>query len=238
MKKIPLIFIIILFPALVAAHGDVPHLSVDAGTLPGGIKYSFERLGEWFSVNLLTVSTKAKQEKYLKQAEERLAELEELYSYADQKEKNLNKALAGYRSSLSRAEDMAEKIIFLDGTEIAIAYDLEKKTRTYEKVMGELLEENAPKSDSARQAMTAAREQNEKIFKFIVEKYQFNDGDIEKNKAIIADEINFAESKAKGLDKQKAGEISGHIKEARNFLKFGLNMRAYDEVKKAKDILY
>lgn len=242
-KRIILIVIILIFPISALAHGEVPHFNIDAGTLPGGIKYGFELLGEWFSINLFTVSTKGKQERYLKQAEERLAEFMALYNYADQKEENLNKALEGYKSSLRKAEDMAEKIIFLDGNEIAIAYELENKTEIHEKVIVEVLEQGSPGSDEAEEVLAEARAQNEKIFKFIVEKYQFNNEDIEKNKAVISEELNFVEARAKELgknaeEKKKAKEIADLLAQGKKYNKLGLTIQAYDFVKKAKDILY
>src|SRR3989338_5169078 len=72
-RRIGLILIIIAFlPYLAMAHEGEVHFSVDPTVLPGHRGYAWERVSEWFSLNILTISAKGKQEKKLDFAEERL----------------------------------------------------------------------------------------------------------------------------------------------------------------------
>lgn len=228
--------IILIFPISARAHGDVPHFSAEAGAVPGSLKYAFDRFGEWFDINFLTVSTKKKQDKRLRQAEERLAEFLEMSNLADKKEGNLRRAAGGYERSIAAAEDMAEKIIFLDGAEIEIAYDLEERTSTQEKAVFELFEGAVVYPIVAEELMAAASAQNERIFRFIAEKYQFTGSDIERNKTIIGREIAFVEGRARAI--KDSAEISGYLSEAKKFQKFGLTVQAAELIKAAKDSLF
>lgn len=181
-------------------------------------------------VNLLTVSTKKKQAKKLKNASERIAELVALFEQSNPRPKNLEQALRRYRDFVNSAEDMAEKIAILDGAEIGVAQEMEKATRAHEQVLAELLEEgDSPFAGVIREAVTAARLANEKIFKFMVQNYQFNEQDIRKHQNILEQHIHFVEL--------RLGQ-NPLLDEARKFQKAGLNAQAYDLVQKAKNILY
>lgn len=181
-------------------------------------------------INLFTVSTKKKQAKKLENASERVAELTALFEQANPKLENLEEALRRYRYFVNSAEDMAEKLVILDGAQIGAAEQVERATRVHEQVLAELLEEDdLPFAGVVREAVTTARLANEKTFKFMIQNYQFNDADIRKHQNILEQHIHFVELRL------------GHnpvLDEARKFQKAGLNREAYDLMQKAKNILY
>lgn len=229
--KIISFIIILLFPLTVLAHGVSLNLEVSATILPGDFKYAFELLGEWFAVNLFTLSTKQKQAKKLELAEERLAEFRELLLLGQPEPKALQKTLRRYESLLRDARDMAEKIIFLDGKEIALAERVERQTRLYEQVLLETLEEVSPSfAPLVLEALMEARIQNEVIFKFMVKNYQFNEDDIRKHQAILEAHLQDLE--------ERLGAAEPNLLEARKFQKAGLNSEAYEWMKKGKNKMY
>ncbi len=241
MIRIILITIILLFPLAALAHEGEVHLAVDPTALPGERGYFFERIGEWIEVNLLTLSTKQKQEKKLKLSDERVAEVLALLEQKEVKKKNLETAWRRYEGMLLEAEYTAEKIIFLDGAEIALAEKLEEATRLHEQVLAQALGfTDSERRSIVFQALNFARTQNETIFKFMVKNYQANDSDIQKHRDIIEAHIQMTDSRIDDSD------ITPHdrswakfwIKEARKFQKAGLNIEAYDYLKKAKHVLY
>lgn len=238
-RLISLATLIILFlPVLVSAHGFEVEFDVDPGVLPGSPKYFFERVGEWFEVNILTLSTKKKQARKLTFAEERLAEFKALIQEGQPKAKHLRLALSRYQNFLKEAEDMAEKIIFLDGAEILLAEEVEKITRIHEQVIGEILEEINPDfAGIVTEVLTTVQNENEKIFKFMIQHYQFTEQDIRKHKIIVGEHLRIAQSRInkRGKAGEKAQEL---IVEARKFQAAGLNIEAYDLVKKAKHVVY
>lgn len=244
MKRLLLVsLIIIVLPSFVLSHEGEVHFLVEPTALPGSLKYPFDRAGDWLNINLFTVSTKQKQQKRLGVAEERLAELLYLAQNKEVKEKNLGKALSGYTAYLTSAEDMAEKIIFLDGHEIGLARHLEERTRLHEQALAQALGKGSDASAGFfAEALILARVQNENSFKFIVEKYQFTDQDIADNKAVVEDHIAIVEASLAFFDKKKDAQkiktIQGFLREAKNFEKFGFHLKAYELVKKAKNAVY
>jgi len=233
--------IILLLPIHVLAHGLEPGLRVDPGSLPGSFKYLFERPAEWIDVNLLTLSTKEKQDKKRQLSSERVAEMGPLLYGENPKLKHLETALGRYQYYLESAEDMAEKIIFLDGAEIGIAEQFEEETRLQEKFLRELLE-GAPNNELTtvvRQAVTLARLQNEKIFKFMVKNYQFTDADIRKHQIILSWHMLLVREAMQLTDDQdKLKKAEDLLVEAEKHRRAGLNKEGYDLISKAKNIVY
>ncbi|MDZ4244198.1 MAG: hypothetical protein U1C57_03785, partial [Candidatus Doudnabacteria bacterium] len=186
----------------------------------------FERVGEWFEVNVFTISTKAKQKKKLEFADERVAEIIQLASNSNIDAKDLRTAVSRYQNFLRQARDMAEKIIILDGKEIALAEQFEAATRLHETVLS---------SGYSREALAAAMIENGKIFKFMAVNYQFTDQDIKKHQGILDEHFEMIDK----LDRQsKNQQVEEYLEEARKYQKAGLNVQAYDLIQKAKDILY
>ena len=236
-RKIILALIIMLSPLAVFAHEGHAQLSEPAGTLPGEGKYFFEKIGEWVDVNILTLGTKDKQAKKLRFATERLSELTQLITQTESQEGDVREAAERYRNFLDSAENMAEVIIFLDGHEIAVAEKLEDETRHHEQVLGEYLGfTNLPHRSYIVEALNEARTVNGQIFKFMVEKYQITDEDVEKHRKILDGHFEIVETLAEGTG--RAAEVAGLITEARNHQKAGLNARAYELLNEAKDVLY
>src|SRR3989344_7937130 len=238
-KKIfVVIALLVLSPLSSAAHvghDDVLLVELEkrAGILPGEILYTFDRLGEWIRINLFTLSTKQKQEKKLELTGERLAEFMVLVEKFPDRTEAISAALRGYEKFLGEARDMAEKIIFLDGTEIALAAAVEEKSRLQEAALLDLLFES---DQSARpyitQAVSTARIENEQIFKYMVTNYQRTDTEVEKHKAIILQHLELVESRF------LPGPSADVLAEARKFQEAGLNIQAYDYLKMAKNDLY
>lgn len=236
-RRIILALIIMLSPLAVLAHEGHEQLSEPAGTLPGEGKYLFEKIGEWLDVNIFTLGTKDKQTKKLRFATERLSELTELITRTEQGEDDVREAVKRYRNFLYSAENMAEVIIFLDGREIAVAEKLEDETRHHEQVIGEYLGfTNLPYRSYFHEALNEARTVNEQIFKFMVEKYQITDDDVEKHRKILDGHFEIVEVLAG--DTGRTGEVAALLTEARNHQKAGLNARAYELLNEAKNILY
>ena len=235
------LIIILLFPFMSAAHGIEPSLRSDPGKLPGEVWYWFERPAEWIEVNLFTISTKKKQEKRFEFASERVAEMGGLLYLAAPSEKNLDLALRRFRYFLESAEDMAEKIIFLDGAEIAVAEKFEAETRHQEKFLRELKEEeNASEFEpQISEALGIAREQNAKIFRFMVKKYQGSEQDIKKHQDIISKHMALVREVLGDIeDQDKLREIENLLVEAEKFRKAGLNIEAYGFINQAKVLIY
>ena len=226
MRKFLTVLIILVFPGIVLAHEGEVHFNVSAGTLPGQREYFFERAGEWLDVNIFTISTKAKQEKKLEFADERVAEIIQLGMDPDTNSRNLGLAVGRYQNFLKQAEDMAEKIIILDGKEIALAEKFETATRLHEVVLS---------SGYPREALDEAMIENEKIFKFMVVNYQFTDQDIKKHQAILDEHLKIVKNLT---DPNKNKKVEEYLEEAQKFQKAGLNTQAYDFIKKAKNFLY
>ena len=241
MKILIAILIILFLPSFALGHGFEPELQADPGKLPGEIWYVFERPAEWIEVNLLTLSTKKKEEKKLQFSSERVAEMGTLLSIPGVKEKHLKLALKRYQYDLASAEDMAEKIIFLDGKEIGVAEKLEQETRLQEKFLRELKEsasiDKMPVEVS--KALAEARTQNEKMFRFMVEKYQANEEDIRKHRLILTKHMTLVREALQPVtDEEKITKVTGLLDEAEKFRNAGLNLEAYDLIKKAKDLIY
>ena len=234
MKLVPIV-ILLIFPTVVWAHGNFSHITTPPGKLPGQWQYGFERAGEWFTLNLFTVSTRAKQEKSLNYASERLAEFNMLLATPNPGEKDLHTALARYKFFMGKAEDMAEKVIFLDGGEILLAEEVEEETRIHEQELVEILREVDPKYHGiVREFLAESRIQNRKVFMFMVEKYQQTDADIRKHQLILGRHMNMLLEIAL-YNRDKFDPI---LLEADKFRKAGLNLEAYDLIDKAKDIVY
>ncbi|MBI4050583.1 MAG: hypothetical protein HY396_01255 [Candidatus Doudnabacteria bacterium] len=210
-----------------------------AGVLPGEAAYIFDRLGDWIRINLMTLSTKQKQAKKLEVSQERLAELVTLVEIVPGKIAVLDEAVSGYRKYLRDSRDMALKIIILDGAEIGLARQLEKVTRENEAVLSDILgSANQVLRVYILEALIAAQVENEDIFKFIVKNYQFTQDDIEKNKAVIDEHLKLVEEKLPLDDESKQQAVESYLGEARKFQNAGLNVEAYDWVKKAKNVAY
>lgn len=243
-KFVTFLLIILIFPRPLLAHEGELHFEVAPGVLPGEKKYLLEKIGEWFEVNLLTLSTKKKQEKKLALADERLSELLALFSKNKPQEKALLLALRDYQKFLRESRDLAEKIIFLDGAQLALAEKFEKVSRLHEEVLGELLERSRGRfSGIVEEALATARIENEEIFKFMVKNYQFNEADIQKYQKILDEHIKIVQrrlefEKSSGIENSKFEKASFFIKEAKKFQSAGLNTEAYDLLKRAKNILY
>jgi|SRR3989344_5388267 len=246
MRKAIIIFIILFLPFSALAHGLEPELSVDAGVLPGSPKYIFETISEWVSVNLLTLSTKKKAAKKLAMSSERVAEIGLLANLKETEEKDLRYAMSRYKAQLASAEDMVEKVIFLDGKEISAADKLEEETRLQEKFLRELKEQlgsvealNAETMTVIDQSLNIARSQNKKIFTFMVEKYQATDADIGKHRLILSKHVSLAREALLNADSEaEFKEASAILDEAEKFRKAGLNLEAYDLIEKAKNLVY
>ena len=237
LNKIILALIIVLSPLAVLAHEGHVQLSELAGTLPGEGKYFFEKIGEWLDVNIFTLGTKDKQAKRLRFATERLSELTELITQTEQGEEDVREAVRRYRNFLDSAENMAEVIIFLDGHEIAVAERLEDETRHHEQVLGEYLGfTNLPHRSYFDEALDEARTVNEQIFKFMVEKYQITEEDVEKHRKILDGHFEIVEALAE--ETGRTGEVAALVIEARKHQKAGLNAQAYELLNEAKNILY
>lgn len=189
---------------------------VAAVLILGFIIYQKPEVRSWVDVNLLTLSTKEKQRKYLKLAHD--------YAHSLGVPGNLFR----YEQHLRMAEDMAEKIIFLDGAEVEIGYQFEELTRDLEEeLQGEI------------EAQSEARIQNRKMFEYLVKNYQFTSADIEKHKAILDEHMELVqEMSAKIQDQAKLKKITGDINEARKFQKAGLNIEAYSVIDRVKNTLY
>ena len=169
-----------------------------------------EQVSEWVSVNLFTVSTKAKQEKYLKLAQKHIADPAEF---------------AGY---LQQAEHIAEVILYLDGGQVAVAERFEEASRDAERTLSK-------QRPLPYDALAAARLENEKMFRYMALKYQFNQADIRKHQSIIEKHIVMAEV---FMDSNPNTKAAGFLIEAKKFQAAGLNIEAYELVSKAKDAIY
>lgn len=241
-KIVPTLLIILLFPIFASAHGLVPEITVPAGQVPGDRGYVFKNLSRWFEINIFTPSTKAKQQKYLRLSNERASEIYSLAALGA-KASDLRRSVSAYQAAVSRAEDMAEKIIFLDGAQIGLATATENETAIQEKVFGEILEHATKENyQPITEALGFARTANEEIYNYMVTKYQQTDTDVERDKAILGREISFAE-RAEGfspdlLSSQQKKKFEDSIAAAKKYQKTGLNWEGYLRLKKAKDLIY
>jgi hypothetical protein len=226
-KKTVIAFIILIFALLV---------------LSASAKAGFGATGEWIEVNLLTISTKAKQEKYLEYANRRVAEISVLAN-KEASEKNLRTVLNGYRNAIFKACDMAEKIIFLDGAEIGLAEDVENATRLHEQVLSELLAKAPAKIRPVLSgALSISRIENEEIFTYMVEKYQITDQDVEKHQKIVDRHLEIVERAHADYQKLLEGKTDQEIKkllaEVQKSQKAGLALPAYQKLQAAKNLIY
>lgn len=239
MWKISVFLILALLPFPSLAHEGEIHFNVNPGTLPGEMGYVFERVAEWVSVNLLTVSTKAKQEKKLALADERLAEIIQLIAL--NKTDELGLPARRYQTFLTESEDMAEKIIFLDGAYIGLGYGFESRSRQHEMVLLDLLKD-LPKHQRGEviELISLTRIENEDMFRYIAGNYQRTDADIEKNKQVFGYHIDLVEKELFGgkINPEKARQISKLLLESRKHQGAGLTLEGYEYLKKAKSILY
>lgn len=246
-----ILIIILIFPVLVTAHEGEDHavesvvgdLGVEAGILPGELFYFLDQIGEWAEVNLLTPSTKQKHFARVGFAEERIAELYQLVELDVAKRSAFQKAGERYRQELNRAEDMAEKILILDGAELALAEKFEYDTRLQEQLLRDLLGLARPELKGViMQAISSARIENQKMFNYMVKNYQFTESDIEKHRAIVREHIEYvqAELMRGGLDfpPERKEKIGVYFEEAEKFLAAGLNVEAYQYVNRVKNIFY
>lgn len=244
MKRLLLLFFIIalVFPIVAHSRDFGPELDVEARALPGGFGYFWQRLGEWFSVNIFTAATKAKQEKYLELASLRLAEVIALSRRGDY-DSHFVRAGRSYEDTLIQAEDMAEKIIFLDGAEIKLAEDVEEASRLHEEVIVSLLK-NAPaiQRPSFFQALAAARIINDQIYTYMVEKYQITDNDVEKHLKILSEHLEIVERErvdyASLLQGKPEQQIKQLLAEVQKFQKAGLALPAFQRINLIKNIIY
>ncbi len=242
MKKLLTVLIIISFPVFVLAHEEhdeetLQKYQKQANILPGEIGYIFDRLGDWVRINLLTLSTKQKQQKKLLVSQERFAELVTLVEVVPGKVGALAQAVEEYKKYLWEGRDMAQKIIILDGTEIELGRELELVTRENEEILSSFLESANPTSKVyVLEALIAARIENEEIFKFMVKNYQFTQSDIQANREIIEEHLKFVEEKFPLSDEARQVQAEGYLREAREFQKAGLNVEAYDFIKSAKNL--
>lgn len=246
MEKIIATFIVIILilPFAVSAHEDHDQSELlkfreQAGVLPGEIGYPFDRVGEWIEVNLLTLSTKKKQQKKLAYADERVAELVTLIEIVPGTAKSLRKASERYESVLRSARDMAEKIIFLDGAEIALAEKFEETSRTHERIFANLLGGQSLQVRAiVSEVLIVARNENRSAFEFMVTNYQFTDIDIQKHQRILQEHIEFLEDEKFRFEENAKSELDTFISEAREFQDAGLNIQSYERIEKAKNFLY
>ncbi len=184
--------------------------------IAGYLLYQNGDVKDWIWVNFLTVSTKEKQKRNL--------ELAHAYAHNLTPVGNLYR----YEKYLRTAEDMAEKLIFLDGQEVGLGYEFEEFTRDLEpELLGKL------------EAQSEARIQNRKMFEYLVKNYQFTDADIERHKEILEQHIGMVEGGLKLVkDQNNAKKIEQYLTEARKFQKAGLNVEAYGWIERAKNVLY
>ena len=113
----------------------------------------------------------------------------------------------------------------------------EDDTRHHEQVIGEYLGfTNLPHRSYFDEALHEARTVNEQIFKFMVEKYQITEEDVEKHRKILDGHFEIVEALA--AETGRTTEVAGIITEARKHQKAGLNARAYELLNEAKNILY
>lgn len=236
MKKLFVALIILIFPAVVSSHGVSVYFPARAGILPGSWKYAFDRMGEWVDVNLLTVSTKKKQDKKLKNTDERVAEIIALTIQAGTSLDDLDLVLRRYEAGLRDAQDMAEKIIILDGAEISVGEKFEKSSRVQEQVLLEAYETAVEEQRGLLlEALHTAMLENEDMFRFMVTYYQQNDEDIRRYQAIVGDHMRIIQARYQvGANAQVDTDLS----EARKFLNAGLSIRAYEFIKDAKNRVY
>ena len=238
MRNVYIALIILLFPLFATAHSLEGHFSAASTAVPGEAKYCAERIGEWFAVNIFTVSTRAKQQTKAALADERLAELIQLLA-TNSDEKQIRKALANYIADIAEVRDMAQKIIILDGAEIALASDFERQTRLQEEALVEILEIFSGASRSAvMQALSEARSENRDMFRFMALHYQATDQDVRRHQNILEKHLQFVMAAATGFDAATRKELDPIIAEARKFQKAGLNVQAYGFIDRAKNKLY
>ena len=245
-KNFIAIFIILLLPLAVSGHGLEPTLTVDAGTLPDSPKYGFKRVWEWLDVNLLTVSTKKKEQKHLVFSSEKVAEIGRLSNLKKHKTSDLQLALSEYKTQIDTAEMMTEKVIWIDGAEIGEADNLELETRLQEKFLREQKEQMRQAGvftgdivPIMNEALDTARIYNEKIFTYMVEHYQLTDADIRKHRIILSKNISLTrEAMLYTEDQDKIKKATDILNEAEKFRMAGLNLEAYRLIKTAKDQVY
>ncbi|TSA45746.1 hypothetical protein D4R52_01890 [bacterium] len=199
--------------------------------------------GEWVDINLLTIPTKAKQEKMAEYANRHVANFIALSKGSGRDGQDAAYELAAYQARIFGAEDAAEKIIFLDGAEINLADKLESETRGQEQALGSALM-SVPKNESAAilEALNSARIANSMVFKYMVKNYQLSDADIAKHKAVVSAHLNLvggylAQSKTQ-FTAARLDKIQTLISEAEDFRKAGLNWEAYQKIDEAKNIIY
>ncbi|MDP3740866.1 MAG: hypothetical protein Q8R08_00890 [bacterium] len=228
-------------PSFVFAHTGEVHLARNPTTLPGESRYQGEKIGEWLDVNLFTLSTKKKQKKKLSLAEERVVEIAALFERQELKSEDLEEGLKRYKYFLTEAGYMAEKIIVLDGSEIALAEEFERNTRTYEEVFSQLLRVASGEVQTPiLEALIISRSQNQSIFEFMVRNYQATDADIKKHQEILGEHIELAGSLIDKSDLINYDRVNAKfwLNEARKFQNAGLNVEAYHRVNKAKNLVY
>ncbi len=241
MKKIlSTVFIILTLPFLVSARVTPPDLHAAPGALPGQSGYFFQNIREWLEINFFAVSTTAKQEKMLELSSRRLAEISKIASLPSVNVEVLNIATSHYGDLLGQAEDVAEKLVILDGAQLPVAEKLEQISRMHEQILLGLLQ-SSDKSDYRQllEALNSARINNELIFKFMVKNYQYNQTDIAKYGNMVTEQIKFLREFAPTLPTplplNKQTELAKAYVELGKAEAAGLNPNSYDQLKVATD---
>lgn len=246
------VLIIAILPLSVMAHAgqgsesdeqSQQSIKDEAGVLPGELFYFLDRAGEWIEVNLLTPSTKQKQFRRVEFTNERIAELFQLTEIDISKKSAYETGLKFYQLELNRAEDMAEKILILDGIELPLAENFEAATREQERRLHNLLELVRPEfSGAVMQAISASRIENRKMFNYMVKNYQFTEEDIEKHRFIVREHISYIQTELGRedlvLSEQQQERVDSFFKEANKFLEAGLNIEAYEYMDQVKNVFY
>lgn len=125
-------------PVLISDTEELVSISgVKAGITPGNYLYFFDKLLERIDFTL-TFSSAKKAEKTLRQAEERLAELQELSD--DDKFGDLEELLGEYESKIAEAYDRSESLKDTEKSE-KLLVNIEERTVRHQEVLNKVLEQ-------------------------------------------------------------------------------------------------
>jgi len=204
---------------------------------------SLAKIGEWLEVNLFTLSTKEKQLKRVEFAGERVEELKTIVDASLSEGRRYQRLLRNYKYELLRAQDMAEKILILDGAELPLALEFEKATRLYEQKLSKIFSQAQDGFEGILlEAITATRVENQDMFDYIVKNYQFTEEDIELYNAIVREHIAYIEGEISvsgvSFSAEQQEQIDLNLGEAEKFLDAGLNTEAYEYMDRVKNTFY
>lgn len=242
MKKVLAAALIILFFPAPGVAQDLPQLGVNPGKLPHQFGYLWQNAEEWLSVNLFTLSTTGKQRKLLALSSKRVAEISLIAKETDPSLADLRTVASRYEDLLGRSEDMAEKILILDGVQLPLAEKFEQTSRLQEQMLLSLLQTSGKNAyPLLLLAANTARIENELMFKYMVSNYQFNQSDIAKYGQIVSQQASFLQKFFSGLPEPLSGakqsELTNSYVELSKAEAAGLNAQAYDSLRQATDII-